>query len=358
MKVANNNHKGFLLFLLVYHTAYSFLTYNYIINNRGDSLLYWWKVPLIKINPHWTLQNFGTKIVMAINYPFVEMGVPFFIGFLLYSCIGFLGIWLLYKSLKILSKDNQFINKYYIIELFLLLPNLHFWTAIIGKEPVIFLSLSASLYFFIQHKYIVTAFTILVVLAIRPHVGLMIFITALLYLTFAKKIPLYKKVRYYIVFTCIISTLLFLVIHTTNIKKFNLHRIIKFNDYSILRFQRADSYVPMLDYNWFYKYFSFLFRPFFYDSKTLFEIVLSIENLIQFIIFCVGLYCFFKVKNSLVKQFTTFFLLFTLVSCFFYVQRYACIGIFIRTKIMFLNYLNGFLLLIILQMINEKRKTY
>lgn len=348
----------YLVFLFFYHLVFVIISYQYVLKNSGDSFLYWWQKPSIDSYNYWTLQNFGTKLIMQLNYPLVKAGIPVFVGFIIYAIIGFTGIFYLYKTLKSLSNSNEFINKYYILELFFLLPNLHFWTTIIGKEPIVFTALAIGLYSFVQKKYVALGVCLLIVAIIRPHVFLMLVISAMFFVLFTNHFSLKKKIVSLGIFVLVTTIFIYIVLSTTKIKYFDVERIVKFNDFSILSFKHAASYVPMLDYNWFYKCFSFLFRPFLYDINSFYSFCFGIENSIQFVIFLVGIISLFYIKKSKYYGFALFFLIFTLVCTFFYVQRYACFGIFMRTKIMFQPFLDGFFLLAISNWIHEKRKTF
>lgn len=347
----------YIFFLLLYHLVFAFISYQYVLRNNGDSTLYWWLNPTIENYNHFTFKNFGTYIVILLNYPLVKIGIPLWGGFFIYAIIGFLGIFYFYITLKKLSESSTFLKKYYILELFFLLPNLHFWTATLGKEAIIFTSISLTLYSFIEKKYKILIIPLLVIAAIRPHVFFMALISLLLLILFSKRITLKKKIYYSLVFTVLATIFLNIILLTTRIKHIDFERITKFNKKSLLSFEHANSYVPMLDYNWFYKYFTFLFRPLYLDSNSLFGLICSLENSIHLVLFLMGITSLFYFKKSKLYSFTIFFLIFTVVCTFFYVQRYACFGIFIRTKIMFQPFLEGFFLLSISNWTNEKQQT-
>lgn len=83
------------------------------------------------------------------------------------------------------------------------------------------------------------------------------------------------------------------------------------------------------------KLFSFYFRPLFVDAQNVFQWVLSVENLLVLILHLLVVYFFVRYWKR-IKTDTLFkiVLVFALVAGVLYVQRYANLGIFVRTKVM------------------------
>jgi hypothetical protein len=122
----------------------------------------------------------------------------------------------------------------------------------------------------------------------------------------------------------------------THIRYWDWQRITYFNEYSIHSFRYSGSYVPMLDYNWFYKMFSFYFRPLFFDANSILSLFASLENVFVFCIHSIGLYIIVRFRNRIIfTEWLKWILVFTLICGLLYVERYANLGIFMRTKMMF-----------------------
>ena len=92
----------------------------------------------------------------------------------------------------------------------------------------------------------------------------------------------------------------------------------------------------MLDYSYAYKWFSFDFRPLFFDAHSVLAVLASIENLFSLVVFVTALFLIIRFYHSIdfTVQIKVIFL-FTFIACLLYVERYANLGIFMRTKIMF-----------------------
>jgi hypothetical protein len=337
--------------LFVYHLLFIFFAYQLrIANGNSDAHLYWGITYDLSNRSWFDFAHFGAKFMVFINYPFIKMGFPFWSGFLLYGLIGFFGIvkWIQWATLIV--KDKFTYRRFNFLYLFFFLPNLHVWTSTLGKEPIIFWGIAAVIYGFTTQTYKTFAFIVgsLAVLIIRPHVALMLFAAIALVLLFQKNFALKK--RLYLAVICLTGLLglLYTVFQLTNINYWDWERITYFNAYSILSFKNSGSYVPMLEYPYFYKWFSFHFRPLFYDAHSVLALLASIENLFYLLVFTTALIFAlrFYPKINYTPEMKAIFL-FTFIASLLYVERYANLGIFMRTKMMFQPFLIVSLVIVI-----------
>ena len=328
--------------------------------HHSDAYLYWFNSDYVQ-NKSWTdFFNYGSDFILFLNYPFVKIGIPFFVGFLLYGTIGFFGILKFIKCSTLVIGDKLIYKELNFLYLIFLLPNLHFWTASLGKEALIFWGIASVFYAFATKNYKTFSFVVgsLLILLIRPHVALMLLSAITLLVLFDCHYSLKKRIAFFAFVLTFLSMLLYMVFQLSDIRYWNWQRIVYFNNYSILSFKNSGSYVPMLDYNYPYKLFSFLFRPLFYDANSLYLILASIENSIVLFIFIFAVYFVVRYYKKII--FTTWMqaaFLFTLVACLLYVHRYANLGIFMRTKIMFQPFTLIGLLAIITQGISLQKKS-
>ena len=347
----NYNKKVMLLF--AYHFLFMLIAYKLRVD-RGvsDANLYWGKN--FDVNQYLWLDfaNYGTNFILFINYPFIKFGLPFWFGFLMYGTIGFFGIrkfmdW----TFLVFGKKLEY-RGFNLLYLVFLLPNLHFWTASLGKEALIFWGIASVFYSMASQNYKNFSFVAgsLVVLIIRPHVALMLLAAITLIVFFNGKYSLKKRITFFAFALVILLMLTYMVFQLSNIRYWNWERISYFNDYSILSFRNSGAYVPMLEYNYFYKLFAFNFRPLFFDSNTIWAFFASIENCLVLMLH--GIALFFAVMLYTKVNFTQWMkivFLFTFIACILYVQRYANLGIFMRTKMMFQPFMMIALLSIIKQ---------
>ena len=324
---------------VIYHIF--FICLAYIIRNirgKSDALLYWAQSFDINKYSWFSFAELGTSFIIFINYPFIKLGFPFWFGFLLYGIVGFCGVLIYIRWIHIVLGTKLFIQGYNIIPVLYVFPNLHFWTSGIGKEPLVFFGLASVFYAFTIKVYKSFSFGIgaLLILIIRPHVALMLLLSWVLVFSFNKKISFQKRLFFTTICCLLLVVLLYIVFQMTHIRYWDWQRITYFNEYSIQSFRYSGSYVTMLDYNWFYKMFSFYFRPLFYDANSILSLFASLENIFVLIIHSISLYFIIRFRKKIsYPEWLKWILVFTLICGILYVQRYANLGIFMRTKMMF-----------------------
>lgn len=328
---------AFPVFLCLYHLAFAVVAWQYSQQNMGDAYRYW------HLKENWTAYfKVGTDVVRLINYPFsVILQLPFWSGFLLYSLIGYYAIYQLYNFARDYIKPNNNWSKYLLISIFLL-PNLHFWTSIIGKEPIVFLAVTWIIINQVKARYFNFQYILgwILLISIRPHVA-MFLLLAISFAFIIKDKKLSRKKILIVFSTLILSLGLYLMtMHLLNRNPFDIAYILERNDASLLAFQRADSYVPMINYNLFERFFTLNFRPIFVDSLSLYSFILSVENfLILTLLFFSLMIYIYRFKTIKLDLFSKIALAFFVISSLFFIQRYSCLGIFVRTKMMYMPFL-------------------
>lgn len=328
--------RTFSVFLLVYHLVFVVIVWQYYLHHGGDAQKYW------QLSNGWgSYLNPGTDVIKFINYPFASiLNMPFWCGFMLYSWIGFYAIYKLYRfALKYINPSTA-LGTYLLMAVFLL-PNLHFWTSVIGKEPIVFLAITWIMINYSEKKYLSFKFLFgaLLLILIRPHVALFLLISMALAIIFNSKKSSGKKIAIGVVTVVLSFGLYLMTMHLLNRNPFDIAYILERNDASLVAFKRAGSYVPMIDYNFFERIFALNFLPLFSESKTLFDIVLSAENFLTLILLISSILIYgINYKKIKLDMFSQVALVFFVISSLFFIQRYSCLGIFVRTKIMYLPF--------------------
>jgi len=294
--------------------------------------------------------------MLFLNYPFIKLQLPFWFGFLLYGIIGFFGVLIYIRWIHLVLGEKLLWKGINILPFFYFLPNLHFWTSGLGKEPVVFFGIASVFYALSSNQYKSVSFLVgsLLVVVIRPHIAMMMFLTIILVSVFRNDISFKRRFLIGSLSSLLAVGLTYIVFQMTHIRYWNWERINYFNEYSILSFRYSGSYVPMLEYNWFYKLFSFYFRPLFYDTNSVWGILVSIENTFILFIHCVALFFILRFRTIIYPEWVKYVLVFTIICGLIYIQRYANLGIFIRTKMMFQPFTIIALLFIVKQGISFK----
>jgi len=350
--LSSHKHKNYFS-LFCYHFLFIVFAYFYRIERgSSDSNLYWFRSGYTNNKSWLDFAQYGTDFILFLNYPLTKIGLPFWFGYLLYGCIGFFGILKWMQWAELIMKDKLIYKGFNLLYLFFFLPNIHFWTASLGKEALVFWGIASVIYAITDCKNLSFSAIAggLMVLLIRPHVALMLFFSIGVLFLLNKKYSLSK--RFFIgIFTVSLCTLLlFMVFQLSHIRYWNWERITYFNEYSILSFRNSGSYVPMLDYTYLYKLFSFNFRPLFYDVNSIMSLFASFENLMVLMIFVLALFIVIRYypKIKYTNAMKTVFL-FSFIASVLYVERYANLGIFMRTKMMF----QPFLIIALIEIIRQ-----
>ncbi len=332
----------FTVLLFIYHLFFIGIAYLLRIHKGSDAQLYWARNFNLNLYSWTDFIHYGTDIIILFNYPFIKLGFPYWSGFLMYGIIGFLGILKWMNLTQLIFKDSFMYKNYNLLYLLFLLPNLHYWTASLGKEALVFWGLASIFYAIYTQKFNSLQFVlgILLVLLIRPHILLMLLSASTITMLLQKKYSF--KTKSYVVFSAvlILPILVLMVFQLTRIKYWNWSRIERFNNYSIISFRHSGSYVPMLEYNYIEKLFALNFRPFFFDAPNIWAILASIENLIAFTLFCItGVILLVYAKKMHHPSWIIIIIVYFGIASLLYIQRYANLGIFMRTKIMYQPFL-------------------
>jgi hypothetical protein len=328
--------------VILFHIFVSVFTYNYAVNNSTDSSLYW----LLNYDVNelsWPyLFKVGTPFMVFLNYPLLKLGTPFWLGHIIYSIIGFFGIYLFAKwALEVLKAPSGNLLAFVLLAFIFFSPNLHVWTSFIGKEAIVFWSLSAIFYssLLIKKRWVVGIIAIFLLIMIRPHVAFMLLGAGFIVLLIDRKLSF--KIKSLVLGSSIIlgAGLLFLMLKITRIRYLDWDRIQHYNEFSILSLKDTTGYVPMLDYNYIYKLFSLNFRPLFYDTYNTMTALASFENLISLLFVALALFFTIKYfKTLILTRWMKVAILFFMISSVLYVERYSNLGLFMRTKMMYMPF--------------------
>ncbi len=324
------------LFMLIgiAHLLFTFVYYFYTLGDVADTIGYYRRV-MYQYDSWGETFGQGTTFIYFTLYPLVKyIGLTYFGSFFVYSFFGLLGYYYLLKILIKIS-DESWSPWFYL----LLMPNIHFWTVAIGKDSLIFFGISLLAYiYFLNKKWYYYILPVLLIGFVRLHILILIILAlgfALLFLN--KKIKTFYKVIFafftiatvYLLFPLLISRLGFSMDESL------------FDQLEMLENKKmlGGSSVNLVGENIFIKWFSYVFRPFFFDSHNSFTLISSFENSIWVVLFIV---LFKNFRKKLQEQFRhiywfTFFAIFTITipSAFILIN----LGIAVRQKTMVIPFL-------------------
>lgn len=331
--------------LSLYHLLFSAIYYVFALYNPSDSKKYF------RITTE-TSQNWfhffkpETPFIHFIAYPFIKyLGFNYEMIMLLFAWIGFLGFVYAYLFFREnISLEIKIFKKIDFLILVLFLPNMHFWTASLGKGAPIFLGLMLFAYALrdLKKRWLPLIAGSLLIFAIRPHMLLLMAIGSALGIFFCKDNFTWKQKAGFIMM--IFAGLLLFhepilrVVHLNNSDNL-IADFQAFTQHRAHDLAQATSGVDMTEYSLPEKLFTFWFRPLFFDAPGFFGIIVSVENLIYLLIF-VQIFrkkFFVFLKNAPARIKTSLFLfLVTSIAMTFIMSN---LGIIIRQKSMIMYFM-------------------
>jgi hypothetical protein len=232
----------------------------------------------------------GTLFIEWINYPFAKwLGFNYDMMMFLSTWVGFWGFVYFYCFMKENLRFNPKFEGWDAITIFMFLPNMHFWTASLGKGAYIFTGLALLTYGLswpgkrIPHM-ILGGF---VCYMIRPHILFAVLIgMGVGFILGREKVPTYQK---YLAALAGIGMSIFVYEDLLIFLGYDPNNVVEsFEEESALnaqRLQSAGSAVDMANYSLPMKLFTFWFRPLFIDSPNAIGLVVSLENALYIYMF-------------------------------------------------------------------------
>jgi len=279
--------------IFLFHLLLALVYYLYAQFNASDSKQYY--VVLSKMNISWgetiTMTNWG---VFFMAYPFVAfLDFSYEMCMLLFSWFGFVGFIYAYLFFGENIKEKVIVFKRYdLMTLLLFLPNMHFWTASLGKGSIIFMGIMMFVYGVKEPKkrFLTLLLGGFFIYCIRPHVMFFMIVGVLFGLFFGKDQKISTVTKFFI----ILSAVVFLyfaansILAVANLQK-SENLVDDFTEFALIRSEglseHAGSGVDMSNYPLPLKFFTFWFRPLFFDIPNVVGIFSSIENLIYLLLF-------------------------------------------------------------------------
>ena len=328
-----------------YHVFFIGVYYTYASFNPSDSKRYFNRPQVPSLN--WG-DFFGTSTTFIdfISYPFINgLWFNYEMMMVLYGYMGFIGFLYAYLFFRenIPVKINVF-KRFDFLTLILFLPNMHFWTASLGKGAPIFMGLMMFAYAIKNPKdrIFILIFASALIYFIRPHVFLFVGAGTILgYMSGRERIAFWKKA-----FIFIGMLVALIIVQDTILGMAGLedseNLVNDFEDFSEDRsgeLSKSGSGVDMTSYSMPVKLITFWFRPLFFDAPGLLGLIVSVENLIYlllfFKIFKKGFIKFIRKSPISVKMSVTVFLMSSIAMSFVM----SNLGIMMRQKSMVMYFL-------------------
>jgi uncharacterized membrane protein len=328
------------LYHLLFYGVYSWYAYN----NPSDSKGYY--ATLSRHTGNW-IDLFGTDTAFIdfFAYPFYKIGFSYDMLMLTFAWFGFLGFMYAYLFFREKIPIKIKVFKIDLLTLILFLPNMHFWTASLGKGSLIFFGLMMFTYAIVnpKNRIFLLLFSSFIIFYIRPHVFFFVALgTVLGYMSGKEKIPLWQKLSVFVVMVGAVVLLQDQILAVAGLQG-SENLVEDFESFSEDRSeslsQGAGSGVDMSSYPLPLKLFTFWFRPLFVDAPNILGLIVSFENLFYLMLFLKivnkDFIKFLRKSPSLVKMsFVIFF-----ATSFAMTFIMSNLGIIMRQKSMVMYYI-------------------
>jgi hypothetical protein len=283
--------KKLMNYLFIYHFIFWGIYYAYATINRSDSISYYARVESGSSN-WFDYLGTGSRFISFLSHPFIQnFNFTYEMMMILFAWFGYLGFVYAYlffrENIPIKVIVFKRIN---LLTLILFFPNMHFWTASLGKGAPIFLGLMMFAYAIkrIKARILILLLGSILIYYIRPHVFMFIAVgTVLGYMSGKEKISFWKKAFVYI---SLIGGLILVqdaILGVVGLQD-SADLVEGFEEFTEDRsdsLQSAGSGVSMSSYPLPLKFFTFWFRPLFFDAPGILGLITSVENLIYLILF-------------------------------------------------------------------------
>jgi hypothetical protein len=235
----------------------------------------------------------GTTFLLWLNFiPVKIMGLSFFTGNILYAVCGYLGLRYLFLLFVGTLKVNVKIMGFPVIPYLFYLPNVNFWTAGVGKDTLCFFAIAWFLYSLVhfRRKWIQLLPAILMVYYIRPHMALMLLLGVSMGMIFSREMKVVYKVLFLLLavgaFMFVYQKVaVFLMVEDLSVKSLSGLAQAKAGS---LGSKGVGSAVDISNYSIPVRFFTYLYRPLFFDVHNVITFTSSLENTVYIVLTVMG----------------------------------------------------------------------
>lgn len=264
----------FLIHFVAMGTAYK-STIDFPVN---DAFSFYKKA--LNTESWFSLFGLGSSFLSFLIYPLVQAGVNLFVLFLLFATISYQTFLWYFNQMSFHDSKEMMLFGIPLTHLFFLLPSLHYWSGFLGKDVLVFFFLTYLLFEFKnKSKANISHLVVVIVLALlRPHIFVATSVAFFMCFLTQKNISKIIKIQLSVLLLVILSVftpILFRFAHITNMSYSSIvEKIHEINSYAI----QGGSGINLMETSYLEQIWLLLFRPLYYDAKTNYQYIISIEN--------------------------------------------------------------------------------
>ncbi len=326
-----------------FHLLFGMIYYAFIVYGPGgDSIGYYNASNLLTLSQAWELflvygpGTYGMYLLNVIPSSFLG----FFGMTLVYTLLGFIAFIMYYVLFGQLIAHNSSFMNFKLFPFVLFLPNLHFWSAGLGKDTILFFCIACFLYGLrnLTRRLPLVLFALALSYLVRPHITIFLIAAFGLGYMLDGNLKLYQKFFLSLIFLVGFIALFDNVMTFLKIEDLSSDTLNEFSESRVSNLSRAStgSSVDISSYPFPLKVLTFLYRPFFFDINGVLAVIASFENLLLLLLsiklFKANPYKVFVSGNYFIKG-AFLFLIMGVVSFSLILGN---LGIMLRQKNMFL----------------------
>lgn len=341
--------------LFWYHMLFAGIYYITVMNSPSDSVQYFLQ-PQTAYESWFDAFDTGTPFMHFLGYPFINyLGFTYEMMMVLFAWLGYWGFVCFYIFFRENIRFKHKWHGYDLVTIFLFLPNMHYWTASLGKGAVIFLGLGLTVYGLsrLNQRKLTLVFGLALIYYIRPHIFMVLAASIIAgLLTGRQKVPLYQKLIVLAGGALALFLLYDKILAFAQVDSDNL--VGSFGEMANKRaadLAKSGSGIDISSYPYPLKLLTFWFRPLFFDSPSIAGLMVSLENLfyimLTFKLFQNGFIPFVSKSSAIVKTSIVVFLGTSLALC----GTLSNLGLIIRQKTMIMY----FFLFVVVSFLDEKK---
>ena len=266
-----------------YHVLFAAIYFITVMSAPSDSVSYYRRA-LYGYYSWFDSYATSTVFIHFVAYPFVNfLGFTYEMMMVLFAWMGYWGFVYFYIFFKENIRYKHVWLGIDLTTLIVFLPNMHFWSASLGKGAIIFFGIGLAVYGLsrLDKRKFAFIMGLLIVYHVRPHIFFIMAVAVVIGLfTGRQKIPLYQK------FLVLAGGVTVLIVLYDQILAFaNLDSGDLLGSYDATTSKRASdlaksgSGIDISSYPFILKLFTFWYRPLFFDSPSIAGIMVSFENL-------------------------------------------------------------------------------
>ncbi|WP_319782066.1 hypothetical protein [Oceanisphaera sp. IT1-181] len=335
LRRAFNCTSGRSLALYLWHSLFCVIYADYVIDNGGDALSYYYESLQNNIDFEW-----GTRGVEILTSFFTQgVGLSYLGTFLAFQIFGFIGLLAFDAALREVTR-NKSRQIRQLATLIVFLPSISFWSSAIGKDSLSFMAMGLALWAALNFKrrVLLMIVAVLVMLFVRPHMAGMMVIGLSGSFVFQRRVSLGQRLFFGAVALAATVVLVPLGLNYSGVgEDASSAEVMAYIEGRQGENQDGGSSLDIAGMSLPVQLFTYLFRPLPFEAHSLFAMLGSIDNVILLFLFVVGIRSAVKKRlpADLAEHNRIFLWIYCLLAWAILGMTTANLGIAMRQKWMF-----------------------